>query len=227
MRSCRIDRFPPLVMLLPMLLRSLISGAPSQGETTRRELSRVVAGVPEPIASSMGIKPALPSSPSGRQPARSSALAEVQEDEGVADVDEPGAIEEEDGSDAEHDRREEAFRQTRLRAEAAARDNGKEGVKIGFFLHTPFPSSEIYRILPVRREILLGVLQCDLIGWASRWLDQWEGLETDAPPNQLPHVRLCPPLPLLVHAHPRPRDDAQRRPLRGALRARWHVPHRH
>jgi len=38
-------------------------------------------------------------------------------------------------------------------------------VKIGFFLHTPFPSSEIYRILPVRREILLGVLYCDLIGF--------------------------------------------------------------
>jgi trehalose 6-phosphate synthase len=38
-------------------------------------------------------------------------------------------------------------------------------VKIGFFLHTPFPSSEIYRILPVRNEILLGLLQCDLIGF--------------------------------------------------------------
>ncbi|KAI0783620.1 alpha,alpha-trehalose-phosphate synthase TPS1 subunit [Abortiporus biennis] len=38
-------------------------------------------------------------------------------------------------------------------------------VKIGFFLHTPFPSSEIYRILPVRREILLGILYCDLIGF--------------------------------------------------------------
>ncbi|RKF64804.1 Alpha,alpha-trehalose-phosphate synthase 1 [Golovinomyces cichoracearum] len=41
----------------------------------------------------------------------------------------------------------------------------KKNVKIGFFLHTPFPSSEIYRILPVRREILQGVLHCDLIGF--------------------------------------------------------------
>lgn len=41
----------------------------------------------------------------------------------------------------------------------------KSNVKIGFFLHTPFPSSEIYRILPVRNEILLGVLHCDLIGF--------------------------------------------------------------
>lgn len=43
--------------------------------------------------------------------------------------------------------------------------NSKSNVKIGFFLHTPFPSSEIYRILPVRNEILLGVLHCDLIGF--------------------------------------------------------------
>ncbi|KAK4941807.1 Trehalose-6-P synthase/phosphatase complex synthase subunit, partial [Elasticomyces elasticus] len=41
----------------------------------------------------------------------------------------------------------------------------KRNVKVGFFLHTPFPSSEIYRILPVRDEILLGVLHCDLIGF--------------------------------------------------------------
>ncbi|KAF2005892.1 glycosyltransferase family 20 protein [Amniculicola lignicola CBS 123094] len=43
--------------------------------------------------------------------------------------------------------------------------NSKKNVKLGFFLHTPFPSSEIYRILPVRNEILLGVLHCDLIGF--------------------------------------------------------------
>ncbi|KAI9676890.1 MAG: Trehalose-6-P synthase/phosphatase complex synthase subunit [Caeruleum heppii] len=41
----------------------------------------------------------------------------------------------------------------------------KKNVKIGFFLHTPFPTNEIYRILPVRNEILLGVLHCDLIGF--------------------------------------------------------------
>ena len=41
----------------------------------------------------------------------------------------------------------------------------KENVTIGFFLHTPFPSSEIFRILPVRKEILLGILHCNLIGF--------------------------------------------------------------
>ncbi|RLV95368.1 Alphaalpha-trehalose-phosphate synthase UDP-forming [Spathaspora sp. JA1] len=41
----------------------------------------------------------------------------------------------------------------------------RKNIRLGFFLHTPFPSSEIYRILPVRKEILEGVLSCDLIGF--------------------------------------------------------------
>ncbi|KAI9592158.1 glycosyltransferase family 20-domain-containing protein [Syncephalis fuscata] len=41
----------------------------------------------------------------------------------------------------------------------------KPNVRIGWFLHTPFPSSEIYRILPVRKEVLLGVLDADLLGF--------------------------------------------------------------
>ena len=46
------------------------------------------------------------------------------------------------------------------------RDRRKlRNVKLGWFLHTPFPSSEIYRILPVRQEILRGVLSCDLLGF--------------------------------------------------------------
>ncbi|KAM3161918.1 Trehalose-6-phosphate synthase [Lachancea thermotolerans] len=40
-----------------------------------------------------------------------------------------------------------------------------KNIKLGWFLHTPFPSSEIYRILPVRQEILKGVLSCDLVGF--------------------------------------------------------------
>ncbi|KAI9735885.1 MAG: Trehalose-6-P synthase/phosphatase complex synthase subunit [Cirrosporium novae-zelandiae] len=43
--------------------------------------------------------------------------------------------------------------------------SSRQNIKIGFFLHTPFPSSEIYRILPVRNEVLLGVLHCDLLGF--------------------------------------------------------------
>lgn len=36
---------------------------------------------------------------------------------------------------------------------------------IGFFLHIPFPSYEIFRLLPERVEILQGLLGCDLIGF--------------------------------------------------------------
>jgi trehalose 6-phosphate synthase/phosphatase len=36
---------------------------------------------------------------------------------------------------------------------------------IGFFLHVPFPSSEIFRILPWRNEVLEGMLGSDLVGF--------------------------------------------------------------
>jgi len=37
--------------------------------------------------------------------------------------------------------------------------------RIGFFLHIPFPSSEIFRVLPWRHEILRGLLGADLVGF--------------------------------------------------------------
>lgn len=38
-------------------------------------------------------------------------------------------------------------------------------LRMGFFLHSPFPSSEIYRTLPVREEILKALLNADIIGF--------------------------------------------------------------
>ncbi|EER92618.1 hypothetical protein BDA96_01G480300 [Sorghum bicolor] len=38
-------------------------------------------------------------------------------------------------------------------------------IKLGFFLHSPFPSSEIYKTLPVREELLRALLNSDLIGF--------------------------------------------------------------
>lgn len=38
-------------------------------------------------------------------------------------------------------------------------------LRVGFFLHIPFPSSEVFRQLPVREEILASLLACDLIGF--------------------------------------------------------------
>jgi trehalose 6-phosphate synthase/phosphatase len=38
-------------------------------------------------------------------------------------------------------------------------------VTIGFFLHIPFPSFEVFRLLPWRREVLEGLLGADLVGF--------------------------------------------------------------
>lgn len=38
---------------------------------------------------------------------------------------------------------------------------------IGWFLHTPFPSSDVYGRLPVRSQLLTGVLQADLVGFQT------------------------------------------------------------
>jgi trehalose 6-phosphate synthase/phosphatase len=39
------------------------------------------------------------------------------------------------------------------------------GATVGFFLHIPFPASEVLRILPWREQILEGILGADLIGF--------------------------------------------------------------
>jgi trehalose 6-phosphate synthase/phosphatase len=38
-------------------------------------------------------------------------------------------------------------------------------IKVGFFLHIPFPSSEIFRELPQRKEILQSLIKVDLMGF--------------------------------------------------------------
>ncbi|KAI3495402.1 hypothetical protein L1887_37740 [Cichorium endivia] len=38
-------------------------------------------------------------------------------------------------------------------------------MKVGWFLHTPFPSSEIHRTMPSRSELLIAVLAADLVGF--------------------------------------------------------------
>lgn len=40
-------------------------------------------------------------------------------------------------------------------------------IKIGFFLHIPFPPPELFRRLPWRMELLLGLLGADLIGFQT------------------------------------------------------------
>lgn len=44
--------------------------------------------------------------------------------------------------------------------------------RIGLFLHTPFPPSEVFRALPQRQELLRGMLGADQVCMV---LDFWEG----------------------------------------------------
>ncbi|HEX5633723.1 MAG TPA: trehalose-6-phosphate synthase, partial [Gemmatimonadales bacterium] len=37
-------------------------------------------------------------------------------------------------------------------------------LRIGFFLHIPFPAPDVFRLLPARREVLEGLLGADLVG---------------------------------------------------------------
>ncbi len=39
------------------------------------------------------------------------------------------------------------------------------GAKVGLFLHTPWPSSEIFRTLPFREDLLRGALNADVVGF--------------------------------------------------------------
>ena len=53
--------------------------------------------------------------------------------------------------------------------------------RIAFFLHVPFPPADLFRILPWDRELLRGVLACDLVGfhcarYAANFLDCVEQL---------------------------------------------------
>lgn len=41
----------------------------------------------------------------------------------------------------------------------------KPNVRIGFFLHTPFPDHEVFRLLPWHKELINGILGADLIGF--------------------------------------------------------------
>lgn len=44
----------------------------------------------------------------------------------------------------------------------------REDVKIGFFLHIPFPAPELFRQLPWRRSVLEGTLGADIVGFHTQ-----------------------------------------------------------
>jgi trehalose 6-phosphate synthase len=122
------------LMLLPMLLRTMISGASSQGSMVQHELGRVKEGL-----DANHLTGALGLSKNDGSDEGLEMLEDVGEDEPlqidtkktpVGKLKRPGM-----------QRGLSSFQQQEIKA----KEKGKEGIRIGFFLHTPFPSSEIYR----------------------------------------------------------------------------------
>ena len=65
-------------------------------------------------------------------------------------------------------------------------------IRCGVFLHSPFPSSEIFRTFPKREELLRSLLNADLIG-------EWRACLPAPPPRSLclsACLPVCPPLGL-------------------------------
>jgi trehalose 6-phosphate synthase/phosphatase len=65
----------------------------------------------------------------------------------------------------------------------------RPNIKLGFFLHIPFPSSEIFRELPQRREILESLIRCDLLSfhdlsYLNHFRSSYQRLIGDLPRNE-------------------------------------------
>jgi trehalose 6-phosphate synthase/phosphatase len=68
-------------------------------------------------------------------------------------------------------------------------------LRLAFFLHIPFPPYDVFRLLPWDREVLLGLLACDLVGfhiasYAMNFLDAVErrlGLRVDRAAGLVEH----------------------------------------
>ena len=134
------------LMLLPMLLRSLLSGESAQGETVRRELGRVKQGVDDGIVKDvLGMEPGV--APPNEEFETLGNVAEEGGDDALMmtpkrTTSAPGIKRPVFGRGIS------AYQ----KQEIAAKQKGKGNIKIGFFLHTPFPSSEIYRWVRLWRE---------------------------------------------------------------------------
>lgn len=95
--------------------------------------------------------------------------------------------------------------------------------QVGWFLHTPFPSSEIYRTLPVREEVLRATLRADLIGalavaaacmhvcmcvCARAGARRCTRLSSSLSSALCPYTSLCTATSMYVHMHTRVRIGA-------------------
>lgn len=67
-------------------------------------------------------------------------------------------------------------------------------LKIAFFHHTPFPSSDAFSIIPFRREILSSLIQCDYIGFhIPRYIENFVDCLRGHGPLEVLKTRPCAP----------------------------------
>lgn len=72
----------------------------------------------------------------------------------------------------------------------------KPNVKIAFFHHTPFPSADVFNVLPWRDEIIDSLLECDVVGFhIPRYAENFAGVARALRGVELgPRVDVEPPL---------------------------------
>ena len=74
---------------------------------------------------------------------------------------------------------------------ALKKERGAPHCTVSFFLHTPFPSPEIWRVLPHRKELLQGLLASHVVGFHL-----FECAAPPPPPPPAPEPLPPPPPPL-------------------------------
>jgi trehalose 6-phosphate synthase len=132
-------------MLLPLMLRTLIEGSGMQGRTSQRELEHVRRGVDG--TSRLAESEALaapddsPIAVARRRASKRTGTPSHAHEEPIEEA-------EDDAEDDNMTIRQNSSYWATGRGQGKGTSDGvsaRGSVKIGFFLHTPFPSSEIYR----------------------------------------------------------------------------------
>jgi len=148
-------------MLLPLMLRTLIEGSALQGSTSQRELEHVRHGLDgtSQLPGSEGL--AAPPNTKAQNSSSTSSSQVLSPNNDGKDARNPEELLHSSSMDTDTNERDmDMDLDQRTRKEnvdehienvGQGRGTGTDGnknrgaIKIGFFLHTPFPSSEIYR----------------------------------------------------------------------------------
>ncbi|MCC8410567.1 bifunctional alpha,alpha-trehalose-phosphate synthase (UDP-forming)/trehalose-phosphatase [Mucilaginibacter sp. UR6-1] len=105
--------------------------------------------------------------------------------------------------------------------------NAMPDISIGFFLHIPFPSFEMFRLIPWRSELIEGMLGADLVGFhtfddASHFINAATRL---LPYNSSSNIITVDDRPVVVESFPMGIDDEKYASLTGTDKVIQEVEH--